>query len=237
MGKGQNRGTQLLVDKQKIMRWADDGRHEQAVMANSRIKGRWMGWGTTKTGRGRQEDDLLRESSPHNSFSSKLHERLRRTRLGSFFFSPGNAPPRDGVYNSIENFRFWVCSDSWFSQRPLPTFSKLSFWSLSVPFELFIFSPTCFCVFLAQFCFKNRAILRVFVDLVFMGSLRPTHPSPQGVRSFLFVFSPSFFFLIWADQPPRASSSSFICSTRLQGSVIDWGHDCAANTVPSAGVG
>ena len=76
-------------------------------------------------------------------------------------------------------------------QGSLLSISKLSFRSLSVPFWLFIFSPTCYCVFLVRFCFKNRAILWVFVELVFPGAWGLPIP-PLGVRSCLFVFPPHY---------------------------------------------
>ena len=55
-----------------------------------------------------------------------------------------------------------------------------------------IFSPTCYCVFLIRFCFKNRAILWVFVD-VLTGCSRPRPWPSLEAETVPLVFDCFFF--------------------------------------------
>ena len=63
-------------------------------------------------------------------------------------------------------------------------------------------------------CFKNRAILGVFVDLVLSGSLRPTCPSHLSVRSFYLYSLPITFnsyFPYFSQCPPSIPPNHTLC--------------------------
>ena len=117
------------------------------------------------------------------------------------------------------DFRFWVCRNGRSLFGVSADILKVKFPVVICPvLTVYFLTSILLCVPSFLFCFKNRAILWVFVDLVFPCSLRPTYPSPPGVRSFLFVFSPyylQFLVSLLSQCPPsHPTKHSVSCQTQ-----------------------